>query len=81
VVAKGLDGRHQIHPVVAATAVNGGFGHGRRQKCLVTLRVRLDGPKESMTIVVLVPDEDGKDAVREFGIARALRAAIRQPVS
>jgi hypothetical protein len=42
-----------------------------RKKCLVTLRVTLDGPKESMTIVVLVPDEDGKDAIREFGIARA----------
>jgi hypothetical protein len=26
-VAKGLDDRHQIHPMVAETAVNGGLGH------------------------------------------------------
>jgi hypothetical protein len=52
--------------IASATVAEAG-----QQRCLVTVHVTLGRTKESMTIVVLVPDEDGKDAIREFGIARA----------
>jgi hypothetical protein len=47
---------------------------GRR---LVTLRVDLGRPHETMTLSVRVPNERDNSAIREFGIARAKDFARR----
>jgi hypothetical protein len=48
-----------------------------RGKRLVTLRVDLGHPHETITLSVLVPNERDDNAVREFGIARAKDFARR----
>ena len=42
-----------------------------REKRLVTVCVKLSGPKETMTINVVVPPERDDQAAQEYGIARA----------
>jgi hypothetical protein len=48
----------------ASVAPHNGAG---REKCLVTLHVALAGRQQSMTIVVVVPDEKDESATRECG--------------
>ena len=42
-----------------------------REKRLVTVCVKLSGPKETMTINVVVPNERDDQAAQEYGVARA----------
>jgi hypothetical protein len=46
-----------------------------REKRVVTVRVRLAQPLESMRITVVVPDEGDERSAWEYGIARARDAA------
>ena len=42
-----------------------------REKRLVTVCVKLSGPKETMTINVVVPHERDDQAAQEYAVARA----------
>jgi hypothetical protein len=46
-----------------------------REKRVVTVRVKLAQPQESMRITLVVPEEGDAKSAREYGIARALDAA------
>ena len=53
----------------------GRIASGRRDRRVVTVRVKLAQAEESMRITVIVPDEGDEQAARECGIARAKDAA------
>jgi hypothetical protein len=66
-----LDTRSAFAPMkIMSVSVAPHNGAGR-EKCLVTLHVALAGRQESMTMVVVVPDEKDEIATRECGVARA----------
>jgi hypothetical protein len=48
---------------------------GGREKRVVTVRVKLAQPQESMRITVVVPEDSDETSAREYGIARAMDAA------
>jgi hypothetical protein len=55
-----------------------GYGpHPGRKDALVTIIVEFDGPRETMEIKLLVPNEDNKGAVHEKAMARAKDFARR----
>ena len=46
-----------------------------REKRVVTVRVKLAQPHESMRITVVVPEDSDDTSAREYGVARAMDAA------
>jgi hypothetical protein len=46
-----------------------------REKRVVTVRVKLAQPQESMRITVVVPEDSDDKSAREYGVARAMDAA------
>jgi hypothetical protein len=46
-----------------------------REKRVVTVRVKLAQPQESMRITVVVPEDSDDTSAREYGVARAMDAA------
>jgi hypothetical protein len=46
-----------------------------REKRVVTVRVKLAQPQESMRITVVVPEDSDDASAREYGVARAMDAA------
>jgi hypothetical protein len=46
-----------------------------REKRVVTVRVKLAQPQESMRITVVVPEESEEKLALEYGMARAIDAA------
>jgi hypothetical protein len=49
-----------------------GYGpHPGKTEALIRVSVELDGRREVMEIIVLVPSEDGETSIRERALARA----------
>jgi hypothetical protein len=48
-----------------------------RENRVVTVRVQLDHPQETMRITVVVPEEADERSVRDIGVARAKDCARR----
>jgi hypothetical protein len=48
-----------------------------REKALVTVTVEFNGPTESMTLSVIVPNEGDENALRDRGIAKAKDLALQ----
>jgi hypothetical protein len=66
---------HEGVPVRILSVDVGSATSSGRQKRVVTIRVKLAQPQESMRITVVVPEEGDERLAREHGIARAMDAA------